>query len=197
MAIVVIAIIILTAIGLNVYTHHGEAIVVPDVRNKPMTEARHLLEEAGLILEVTDTGYVKALPADCILEQTPAAGARVKSGHIIRLIVNSSSTPSLALPDIADNCSLREAMAKLKAMGFKLGLPQYVQGEKDWVYGVMVDGRKVVAGDRIIIDKTVILQVGNGMMSDDDSVHYVDYRMNDDSDFSDESGDIDDFEEVL
>lgn len=197
MAAVVVLIVVASIIGLNIYTHHGEAIEVPDVKNKAMPEARHLLEEAGLVIEVSDTGYVKTLPADCVLEQTPSAGARVKSGHIVRIVINASNTPSLTLPDIADNCSLREAMAKLKAMGFKVGMPQYVHGEKDWVYGVTVDGRKVAAGDRILVDKTLTLQVGNGMMSDIDSVQVIDYHYGNHDDDFDDFEEIDDFEEVL
>ena len=35
-------------------------------------------------------------------------------------------------------------MAKLTAMGFKLGAPEYIPGEEDWVYGILVKGKHVV-----------------------------------------------------
>lgn len=182
-------------IGLNIYTKHGEAIAVPDVRHKTMLEARHILEESGLEVVVTDTGYIKGLPADCVLEQNPEKGTLVKSGHKISIIVNSFSAPSLILPDIVDNSSVREATAKLKAMGFKVGEPEYVQGEKDWVYGVTVDGHQVASGSRVLVNKTVVLQVGNGLMSSTDSVNYIDgntdYKENTSS-----SEDVDDFVDV-
>ena len=192
----VILLVIILQIGLAIYTHHGQSVEIPDVRHKSMVEARSLLEEAGLEVVVSDTGYVKELPADCILEQSPDAGVRVKSGHVVNLVVNASSTPTLALPDIVDNCSSREALAKLKAMGFKVGMPQFVEGEKDWVYGITVDGREHVTGDRIPVDKTVIIQVGNGLLSADDSVQYIDYHMDTDDSGSSSSEDVDDFVEV-
>lgn len=190
MAAVVVGICLVVIFCLGIYTHHGESIAVPDVCGKSMLEAQHILEEAGMEVEVADTGYVKSLPADCILEQSPSAGQRVKSGHIIRLTVNASHTPTLAIPDIIDNSSLREAMARLKAMGFKLGLPQFVEGEKDWVYGILANGRPVSAGDRVSVETTLIIQAGSGGLVHEDSITLVDTHESneiifDDGDFED------------
>lgn len=196
---VVVLLCLVLNIGLNVYTLHGQSVEVPDVHHKSMVEARALLEEAGLTVLVGDTGYVKELPADCVLEQSLEPGKRVKKGHSITLIVNASSTPTLTLPDIVDNSSSREAMARLKAMGFKVGMPEFVDGEKDWVYGILVDGKTCAVGDKIPISKTVVIQVGNGLLSSEDSVNYVDYNVyGGESDVEDqqEADEIDDFVEI-
>lgn len=159
--------------GIDFYTHHGEAISIPEIRYKKFDDASHILGNLGLIIEVSDTGYVKMLPAGCILEQSPAAGLKVKSGRIIYVTINSAHSPTITIPDVIDNCSLREAMAKLSAMGFKLGTPQYVAGEEDWVYGILVKGKHVVAGDKVSIEAILIIQVGNGLRDAADSVNYV------------------------
>ena len=151
MALVVVAVCAGVKFGLDVYTHHGESIAIPDVRRKSFADADYLLREAGMTVVVSDTGYVRGLPPDCILEQSPAPGDRVKSGHVIYLTVNASHTPTLTVPDLIDNSSLREAMAKLQAMGFKLTNPMFVEGEKDWVYGLVVRGRQIKAGDLSLI----------------------------------------------
>ena len=117
MALVVVAVCLGVRYGLDIYTHHGEKIMIPDVRRKSFSDASYLLEDAKLKVVVSDTGYVPGLPPDCILEQTPASGEYVKSGHIVYLVVNATSTPTLTVPDVIDNSSLREAMAKLSAMG--------------------------------------------------------------------------------
>lgn len=178
--------------GLDAYTHHGEAIAIPDVRNKKFVDAEHLLAEAGLLVQVSDTGYVRNLPPDCILEQSPAAGEKVKSGHIIYLIVNASHTPTITVPDVIDNSSLREAMAKLSAMGFKLTQPEFVAGEKDWVYGLLVGTRHVQAGDKVSVNDAVTIQVGNGMLDESDSISYIDAP----EPMFDEEDDVDEFQEV-
>ena len=54
--------------GIDIYTHHGEAIRVPDIRYKNIDDATHILDDAGLEIVVTDTGYVRSLPPDVILE---------------------------------------------------------------------------------------------------------------------------------
>ena len=84
--------------GLDFYTHHGEAIPVPDLKHKRLTDAEHLLRELGLEIQVVDTGYVKSLPADCILEQSLTPGEKVKSGHIIYVTINSPQTPTITSP---------------------------------------------------------------------------------------------------
>lgn len=160
--------------GIDIYTHHGEAIRVPDIRYKKIEDATRILDDAGLQIVVTDTGYVRSLPADCILEQTPVFGELVKSGHVIYVTINSDHSPRITVPDVIDNCSLREAMAKLTAMGFKLGSPEYIPGEEDWVYGILVKGKHVVAGDKVSIDDTLIIQVGNGRRDTSDSFDIVD-----------------------
>lgn len=190
---VVLAVGIGVRYGLDVYTHHGESIEIPNVKHRQFADAEQILKNAGLKIEVVDTGYVKSLPANCILEQSPAPGEKVKSGHVITVTINASHSPTITLPDVIDNSSLREAMAKLSAMGFKLGMPQYIAGEKDWVYGILVKGRHVVAGDRISVEETLIIQVGNGLRDGEDSVDYIDPVS---SDYGDDEGDIDEFEEV-
>lgn len=192
MAITAVVLVVGVKLGLDVYTHHGESIEIPNLKGKSVTEAERILSDLDMVVEVTDTGYVKTLPADAVLEQSPAAGARVKSGHIVRLTINASKSPTITLPDIIDNSSLREALAKLTAMGFKVGIPEFVPGEKDWVYGVLVRGKNVQAGDRISIDDMVVIQAGSGMLDDEDTVQFVDPVY----DESMESDEFDSFEEV-
>ena len=174
MAVVVVLLCFGVKYGLEYYTHHGEGIMVPKVQGMTYSKARLLLEEEGLIIMVTDSGYNKTLPADCILAQTPGSGTKVKQGHIVYVTVNSPTSPSFTIPDIVDNSSVREAEAKLMAMGFRLLPAQTVPGEKDWVYGVLVGGKSVVTGSKISVEDSLVIQVGNGMRDASDSVNYID-----------------------
>lgn len=193
---VVVVLIVGAKFGIDIYTHHGEAIPIPEVRHKSFADAEHILDGIGLQIEVQDTGYVKTLPPGCILEQTPGPGERVKSGHVVYVTINAEHTPTLTIPDVIDNSSLREAMAKLTAMGFKLGQPQYISGEQEWVYGVLVNGRHVVAGDRVPVNATLIIQVGNGQRNASDSVDFVGDDVDDESVNDDGTSDVDEFSPV-
>ena len=160
--------------GLELYTHHGEGIKVPRVEGMLYGDARTLIMEDGLNIMVTDSGYNKKLPANCILAQNPGVGTMVKSGHTVYVTVNSPSSPSFAIPDLVDNSSYREAEAKLMAIGFKLLPPKLVAGEKDWVYGILSRGRRVAAGDMVSIETPLTLMIGSGEYdSDDVDLDYV------------------------
>ena len=115
MALVMVAIVAGLWFFLEQYTHHGEKVLVPNIKGMLYEDAAYALERVGLVAVVTDSSYNKNLPAGTILEQLPVSGREVKSGREISLTVNTSRTPTLVVPDIADNCSLREAEAKLKA----------------------------------------------------------------------------------
>lgn len=159
-----------TMMGISLYTRHGESIIVPDLEGKQVNDAQYLLDRADLQLVVSDSGYNRKMPPGSILSQFPAAGSHVKDGRVIYVVINATSSPTIPLPDIADNSSLREAEVKLKIMGFKLGAVEYVDGEKDWVYSVKAGGKNVIAGDRIAINVPIILVVGNGHVDVVDSL---------------------------
>lgn len=194
MAVVVVLLCLGVGYGLDLYTHHGEGIVVPELKGVRFDKAYITLQEKGLNIVVSDSGYNKAMPADCILAQTPGHGQKVKEGHTIYVTVNSPSSPTFAIPDIVDNSSLREAEAKLTAMGFRLQPAQRVTGEKDWVYGILCRGRRISNGDRVPIDYPLTLMVGSGAFDDSVDVNYVDY-VNPSTDGMDRI-DVDEFEEV-
>ena len=116
----------------------------------------------------------------------------MKKGHTIYVTVNSPSSPTVTIPDIIDNSSVREATAKLTALGFKLLEPKVVTGEKDWVYGILCRGRRVSAGDRVSIDLPLSLMVGNGEYEDIGP----DSQMSEPNEFTSDQPATDDFEEV-
>jgi beta-lactam-binding protein with PASTA domain len=193
MALVVILLVVGVNYGLDWYTHHGESIRVPNIEGMRIAKARETMDELGLEIVVTDSGYNRRLPADCVLSQNPGAGLTVKSGHTIYVTINSSNSPSVAIPDVVDNSSYREAEAKLISLGFKVLPPQYVTGEKDWVYGVLCNGRRVTAGERVSIEQPLTLQIGSGQYGADEELNVIG---GDDATMQSGNDEVDDFEEV-
>lgn len=156
------------------YTHHGERISVPDVRGQFKASAVYELERLALDAVVADSGYNRSLPPGTILDQSPAPGSEVKSGRSVFLTINSSSSPTVLMPDIADNSSLREAEARLLGLGFKLGEVEYVSGDKDWVIGLKCHGRFVMQGDRVPAGSMITLVVGSGTEEDNADTDSID-----------------------
>ena len=135
---------------LDVYTRHGEAVVVPDVKGMTVEEASKMFRNHGLVCVVSDSNYVKNKAAGIVLDVNPGAGQKVKEGRTIYLTINTLSIP------------LRQAQAKVLAAGFKLTEIQLMNGEKDWVYGIKYQGRSLEAGDKVPLGAALTLMVGNG-----------------------------------
>ena len=147
---------------LDIYTHHGEAVIVPNVKGMTVEEATKLFRNSKLECVVADSTYMKKQPAGIILDVTPAAGQKVKEGRTIYLTINTLSIPTRAVPDVADNSSLRQAQAKILAAGFKLNEEEWTSGEREWVYGVKYKGRELTAGEEIPLGAMLTLVVGDG-----------------------------------
>lgn len=144
------------------YTLHGQFISVPDVSGMYEEEAGQTLAAVGLEYEVLDYKYDKQMVEGGVIEQKPKPGAHVKDGRKIYLTLNSGKEPMRAVPDVADNSSLRAAESKLRAAGFKLAKTVYIDGDQDWVYEIRYNGEKIEAGTEIPEGSTLAIVAGNG-----------------------------------
>ena len=174
MVIIVVLISMGMRYGLDIYTHHGQKVEVPSILHKSYNDAEDMLSQLNLDIVVSDTDYVKTMPPDCVLEQSPAPGEIVKPGRLVYVKINASSTPRRPLPDVIDNSSLRDAQSRLTALGFQLGEPEYIPGEKEWVYGIKCQGQQLATGDRVSIEDQLVIQVGDGRRDMSQPVTYVD-----------------------
>ncbi len=152
------------------YTHHGEAVVVPDVKGLHVDQAKAAFASRNLQVEVSDSTYVEGESAGCILDCNPPAGQKVKEGRIVYLTINTLNVPLQEVPDVADNSSAREAQMRLLAAGFELTDNDSVPGETDWVYSVRCGGRELHPKEKVPMGATLTLVVGNGMAVPDTTV---------------------------
>ena len=133
----------------------------------PLKQAENELSKKNLKVVVVDSNYVKGMPAGSILEQKPTGGSKVKIGRSIYLTINTGEVPKVAIPDIIDNSSFRQAEARLRALGFKLTEPEYIEGEKDWIYGVKYNGKELLSGEKVPREAVLTLCVGDDELETD------------------------------
>jgi len=164
LAMIVIAtiLVLLTFRWIKSYTLHGQYIAVPDVTGMFEEEAGKALAASGLKYEVLDYKYDKMVVEGGVIEQKPKPGAFVKDGRKVYLTLNSGKEPMRAVPDVADNSSLRAAESRLEAAGFKLAKTEYVDGDMDWVYEIRYQGVAIEAGTEIPEGSTLTIVAGNG-----------------------------------
>ena len=196
MGVVLVALLFGVMWGLDAYTHHGEGIEVPELNGMNYTRAIEVANAKGLVLVANDSTYIKEMPAGCVVLQQPAAGSKVKEGRIVYVTINSLNLPRVAIPDLVDNSSYREAQAKLQALDFVVLPPKLVEGEKDWVYGIQCDGRSLRTGDMVAKESHLTLLIGNGLVGEDADIDYLLDSLGIGGG-SHHGGDVDDMEEVL
>lgn len=172
MVLIIVAVPVGALYMLDSFTHHGEKIEVPNVLGKSLYDAETMLKDRGLVALVVDSMYDKSAPRGSVLEQSPKSGYEVKGGRMVYLTVNLKGEPMAQVPDVVGHGSLREAVALLQSLGFKLTAHKPVLGRpKDLVLGVKQGIRDVHAGETIPRDRPLTLVIGGGEI---DSTMYED-----------------------
>lgn len=172
MVLIIVAVPVGALYMLDSFTHHGEKIEVPNVLGKSLYDAETMLKDRGLVALVVDSMYDKSAPRGSVLEQSPKSGYEVKGGRMVYLTVNLKGEPMAQVPDVVGHGSLREAVALLQSLGFKLTAHKPVLGRpKDLVLGVKQGTRDVHAGETIPRDRPLTLVIGGGEI---DSTMYED-----------------------
>lgn len=147
---------------LDVYTRHGEAVEVPDVKGLKMDEATGVLEQSGLQYNVIDSVFSKDVEPGAIVELVPSAGQKVKEGRIVFITVNAQTSQMATIPEVED-LSLRQAYALLKARGFERIDVEYVAGDyKDLAVAVELRGRVLKKDEHVPLTAPLVLKVSSG-----------------------------------
>ncbi len=169
---ILFVLIIATLWGISIYTQHGKAVTVPDVKGLLVSEAASFFEKNTLRYEVVDSSFIKNKTPGSIVEMTPQAGTKVKENRIIYLTINAFSTQLFAIPEVKD-LSQRQATAMLSAIGFERINVEMVSGAyRDLVVGLKANGKDVNAGDKLPATSrlTLLVSSGNGSTQEADSV---------------------------
>jgi hypothetical protein len=160
--IIFVALVWITLICIDFYTHHGEAEVVPDVRGLYVEEAGNQLAKKGLNYKIIDSVYVRGKKSGTIVEQVPPPQSTLKKNRPVYLIINSTQVQKVPLPEIID-VSYRQAVAMLNAVGLEVASVQYRSSEfKDLVIDVKYNGSSILPGTKIPESSSVVLVVGSG-----------------------------------
>ena len=161
-AVVLIALIVLSYIALAVGTRHGMRRRVPDFTGLTLKDAQYYASQKGLKIIVNDSLYVPAYPGGMVLEQLPKGGVDVKESRKIYLTINSFAQKKLPMPYVAGR-SLRQAKNMLEGSGFGIERLEYVEDmATNYVLGQYLGGVEITAESNIKIEKGtgVVLKVG-------------------------------------
>ena len=138
----------LVYVGLNVFTRHGQVREVPDLRGMSVEEAHKAGRHASIHIEINDSLFVPAYPGGAILEQSPAPGAKVKSGRHIFVTINATHQKKVTIPYVT-GFSLRQAKNNLELAGLEIKELQYRDDiATNYVLEERYDGHLIQSGNK-------------------------------------------------
>lgn len=164
------AVVWITLVVLDVWTGHGKYEVVPNLHGLSYVQAQKALLATGLRAELSDSVYDNATAPGTVLEQSPRAKTKVKPNRVVYLTINAFSPKLVTVPALTD-MSLRQARSVLEGLGIKNVREAYVDSEyKDLVLGAKFNGLQLKPGARIPATATVTIEVGRGIVADEESL---------------------------
>ena len=144
---------------LDSYTHHNQAVVVPDVKGMKLEDAAEFFGNNKLRYNVIDSVFSKDVAPGSIVELVPGVGSKVKEGRIVFVTINALTSQMAVIPEVED-LSFRQAYALLRARGFSSVEIEYVPGDyKDLAMGVELNGRTLLKGEHVPLTAHLVLKV--------------------------------------
>lgn len=161
MAVTGVALVWLAMVFLDFWTNHGDNATVPQIKNMQYDQARAVLAERGLRLEISDSIYDRSVAPGTVIESWPKAGAVVKAGREVYVTLTAFSPKMVSLSMPVTGVSVRQAVSYLNALGIssirQVSVPS---AYPDLVEGAHSDGRPLGVGSMLPVDATVVLEVG-------------------------------------
>jgi len=160
---VVVAILVCLIAYLRSYTEHGMEVEVTDVRGLVEAEARPLLADQGLHLQIIDSTYTDKVPLGTIVDQDPKPNSHAKHGRAVYVTINATTKRQVTMPNLQD-MSYRQAETTLKSLGLRVdSVYEYEPSAyRDLVLDVKRNGVSIAPGEKIPVGSKVRLVVGFG-----------------------------------
>jgi len=150
-------------IWLRVFTHHGQALTVPDLTGLSLEDAATVTKAKKIRFSVTDSVFFKDLPKGTVVKQNPRQGMKVKANRTIYLSMNAMNPERVTMPTVT-GVSLRQARATLETYGLNLGKISYKPDiAVNIVLQQMLNDTIIKPGSMVIKGSDVNLVLGRGL----------------------------------
>ncbi len=150
-----LVILLLTLVWLKIYTHHGQAITVPDLSGLTLDEVNDVVSARRLRFQVVDSIYSDEMPRGTVLKQNPQPFSKVKVNRRIFITMNAINPEKVTMPHLVE-LSIRQAKLALENAGLVLGnisyQPDYAVGsvlQQMYNDSVIEEGTLINKGSRI------------------------------------------------
>ena len=166
--VITIVLIVVSLIGLRLFTHHGQEVDMPDFIGQNSDDLISNGVNENFVFVINDYVFDKSMQEGRVLKQNPEPGEKVKEGRKVYLTVASSTPPTIKMIALKD-VSLRQAEIMLKAAGLELDNVIYKASRYE---GVVLEqlykGRSIAPGTELHIGDKISLVVGRDINTMED-----------------------------
>ena len=157
-----LAVFIVLAIFLRIYTHHGQTISVPDFKGLKISRAQQIAKHENLQLQIIDSTFIDYMPKGSIVDQNPRPGTHVKKDRTIFITTNAFNRAKVSVPKVA-GLSYRQGKATLEMHGLRVGKLVYRPDfAKNNILKQMFNGEEIAEGTLIDKGSSIDLVLGDG-----------------------------------
>jgi beta-lactam-binding protein with PASTA domain len=118
LSLVLLVVALLSALTAMRFAIHGREVAVPNLTSMSPSEARKILEDNGLRLEIERQYYSADVPEGKVLSQMPASGTRVRRGWTVH-VAQSLGQQRVSVPSVIGD-SERAAEINIRRRGLEL-----------------------------------------------------------------------------
>jgi len=178
---VFIGILIITFLGLRIYTHHGQRLSVPDFTGLTIKEVHKKAKQSKLRIEIADSVFNINLPRGTVIKQNPIPNFKVKKNRRIFITLNAVNPEKVKMPNIV-GVSHRQAEAILKNIGLEIGrlihIPDIAVNN---VLKQKFEGQEIPKGTLVPKGSKIDLVLGMGLSNHTTQVPDLDHYTLDDA----------------
>jgi len=151
-------------------TLHDEVIEVPDLTNIDFEQAKEMLNQKTLTVEIKDTVYSTKHKPGSVVTQNPKPGEMVKENRRIYITLNSGKTPEILVTEelfkmIVKN-DVNDVIEQVKSLGFEYKIDTINYKWKNYVSETHYNQKAIEIGVKIKKGSVLTLKVGNGINTD-------------------------------
>ncbi|MEX0988362.1 MAG: PASTA domain-containing protein [Bacteroidales bacterium] len=161
-----VVILLITLVWLKIYTHHGQAISVPNLTGLTLEEVEDVVTSRKLNYEVLDSIFATDMPRGTVVKQDPIPNSKVKVRRRIFVTMNAINPEKVVVPDLV-SLSDRQAILALENAGLELGELSYKPDfAENSVLQQKLNGSVINAGTMIEKGTAIDLVLGMGLSNE-------------------------------
>jgi beta-lactam-binding protein with PASTA domain len=146
-----IVVLISLLIWLNVYTNHGQELILPDYREQVLEEVIRDAGKRKFVIVVDDSTHIVGKKGGLIIDQNPKPNAKVKENRKIYVTITKYQPDKIRLSDLPGlygrNYDAKKRELNILQVNTSIRDYKYDLGEPNYILEAYYKGKQIVSRD--------------------------------------------------